>query len=132
MARSLRVGDELFQVYLDAENKVNWFIYKIRTIRGGKTTAICKNKYTWINKGKSSGGYGWAESIPSYYRETWVSSDGAPDGIATTKKKAIDKEIASIKRNKKRFLKNGWGDCFDYCPDSQIKKLKAMRLRIKK
>lgn len=63
----------------------------VRTVRGGRITAILKASFTWGKRSTKHGDYGWLPSIPKWCRTTW-SVGREPFGLFTTKLQAVRHE----------------------------------------
>jgi hypothetical protein len=84
----MKPGDILYQVLHEDDGKPTMEEWHIRTIRGGKITAIWKLPHTWGKRSKKHGDFGWLDPIPAWCRQTWrVGSK--PIGLSTTRRQAI-------------------------------------------
>lgn len=93
-----KVGQSLFMIFCDeTTGKVEIAEWIVRTIRGGKVSAIWKFESTWGKRSKKNGDFGWLPNIPAWARETW-RVDSEPNNLKTTKLSAIRKEMRSIDR----------------------------------
>ena len=88
-----KVGQSLWMLMVDeATGKPEMEEWIIRTIRGGKVTAIWKLSCTWGKRSTKHGDFGWLPRIPSWTRQTWPV-DRKPYNLFTTKLAAIREEI---------------------------------------
>lgn len=120
----LTVGQPLYCVGEEPDGKATIETWIVRTIRGGKITAIWKLSHTWGKRSKKHGDIGWCDPIPTWCRKTWrvVDMERWPRSgpfawsLFTTKRAAIrdaikttepddfdtpeqyDRHIASLKR----------------------------------
>jgi len=108
-----KVGDIYYRFDIDDETaKYEWDIYIVRTVRGGKATAIMKNVCTWGKRSKKHGDFGWLPAIDQMWRKSWYFKAeginawrvGEPFGIFRTKLQAINAKIKHHKYN----IKRGW------------------------
>ena len=93
-----KVGKPLFMVTTDdTTGKVEIGEYVIRTIRGGKVSAIYKlDGITWGKRSTKAGDYGWLKTIPKWCRETWSEVGEGRTYLFTTKLAAIRAEMKSL------------------------------------
>lgn len=91
-------GETLYEVCLDSDTgKFETDIWIVRTIRGGKITAICKNEYTWVKLTKKHGDWGWDPNIPAIWRETWAVGRHPRRNIRRTRLEAWTLERDQLK-----------------------------------
>lgn len=80
-----KIGTIYYSLYVDEETlQHDWDEWHVRTIRGGKVTAIRKDQFTWVKQSKKAGDWGWAKRIHSLWRNTWRQGSD-PFGMHTTK-----------------------------------------------
>ena len=93
-----RKGQILYQIGCEEDGKPSMETWVIRTIRGGKITAIWKLSCTWGKRSKKHGDYGWLDRIPSWCRKTWREDQPMPGWfqLFTTKRQAIAHAIKSF------------------------------------
>ena len=93
-----KVGQILYVAYYDIDTcKVESVQWEIRTIRGGRATAIEKNSETWIKLSKKNFDWGWSPSIPSCFRKTW----------------SLDRDWSFSMMHLFLTKKAAWEDCLD-------------------
>lgn len=116
----LKVGQTLYNIGVAEDGSPTTETWIIRTIRGGKVTAIWKLSHTWGKRTKKHGDFGWLDPIPAWCRRTWREDGPIPRwyGLFTTKRQAVMHEI-----------KNFHEDDFDTPEQAErfITKLKRMR-----
>ncbi len=120
---SLAVGTVLYNAHFDVDypsGKVSGEVYEevVRSIKRAPNTSNDSKKYvhvvkkidgvTWVDTTpppatrygkKPEKTEGWASSIPSFYRNSFVLSDNLPMGYCTTKLLAIKSAISGIQRS---------------------------------
>jgi hypothetical protein len=86
-----RKGQTLFTIGFEPDGKPTTETWIIRTIRGGKITAIWKLSHTWGKRSKKQGDFGWLDPIPAWCRNTWREDRPIPSWfmLFTTKRQAI-------------------------------------------
>jgi len=120
----LIVGQPLYAIGEEPDGKATIETWIVRTVRGGKITAIWKLSHTWGKRSRKHGDHGWLDPIPAWCRKTWrvVDMERWPRSgpfawmLFTTKRAAIrdaikttepddfdtteqyDRHIASLKR----------------------------------
>lgn len=128
----MKIGQKLYSVGpLDGDGKIEWDEYIVRTIRGGKVFATCKNSSTWGKVSKHHGDFGWLDPVHSVWRKSWRVDEDIPSWftIATTRKGALKLAIAQQKK---------WGSDEDYDDpipgrnDRIVKTLESMLKRERK
>ncbi len=95
-AMRFKVGQALYRCSIDDDGKVELTTWIIRSIRKGRAFATEKNEWTWKKLSKKNGDWGWAKTIPSWLKQSFV---GDPDNASlyTTKLAAIRKELRDIR-----------------------------------
>lgn len=94
---SWKVGQSLWMLLVDEETgQPKMEEYIIRTIRGGKVTAIWKLQCTWGKRSTKHGDFGWLKRIPAWTRGTWKVDGKLPMNLFTTKLQAIRSEIKNL------------------------------------
>lgn len=74
-----KIGQELYRAWADDEGKCQCDTWVVRTIKGGKTTAIRRNEWTWVrNPDKFGGPRVWAKSIGKNERRSWMDYEKCP------------------------------------------------------
>lgn len=100
----LTVGQSLYSISNEPDGKATVDTYVVRTIRGGKITAIWKLAgITWGKRSPKTGDYGWLAKIPAWCRKTWTIASMEKAGrsgpfaysLFTTKRAAILDAIKS-------------------------------------
>lgn len=89
----LTIGQTLYMIGGEPDGKATVETWMIRTIRGGKITAIWKLSHTWGKRSRKHGDYGWLDPIPAWCRKTW-RDEGKRSGpyawsLFTTKRAAV-------------------------------------------
>lgn len=93
---SVKPGKVYYHISADDDGKLAAETWIVRTVRGGKVTAIWKLPWTWGKRSTKTGDYGWLARIPAWCRRTWpVGSE--PFGLFTTKRAAIQHELKRSK-----------------------------------
>lgn len=91
-----KVGQVFIECSANDDGAVDFDEWHVRTIRGGKVTAIMFDKvWTWGKLSKKNGDFGWKKNIPKEFRRTW-KADGKPWRMFTTKRQAARDELASV------------------------------------
>lgn len=87
----MKIGKTLYYVGSEPDGNATIETWIIRTIRGGKITAIWKLSCTWGKRSKKAGDFGWLDPIPAWCRRTWRANEPIPSwfGLHTTKRQAI-------------------------------------------
>lgn len=67
----MKVGQTLYMIGAETDGTPTVETWIIRTIRGGKITAIWKLSHTWGKRSKKHGDFGWRDPIPAWCRKTW-------------------------------------------------------------
>lgn len=96
-----RVGQSLYDVLVGNNGACELTEWIVRTIRGGKVTAIKKDQFTWVKLSSKNGDWGWAKSIDPLWRQSW--SCGQPAPLQTTKRLAW-KDCLTIAKRKGHYL----------------------------
>lgn len=81
--RAMKPGTVLFEVDIDVDGTCRIQHWVVRTVRGGKVTAIRKDQFTWVKRSLRNHDWGWADDIRSYDRRSWPIG-AAPLGVFTT------------------------------------------------
>jgi len=102
----MKLGQKLFSVLIDFDTgKCEMETWIVRTIRGEKITAVCKNSFTWVKLSDKNFDWGWAKTIDTTWRNTWGYGKAPPE-LKTTKRlawKAI-KDRAEMYKKSCRFM----------------------------
>ena len=125
MHMALKIGQPFFQVHIDPmDGTCVMAEYRVRTIRGGKVTAIqYMPGITWVKLSTKSGDYGWDKSIAPVFRKTWPETDSCEDqGLFTTRSKAWR---AAQKRMKGERFRSWFEDGMAEKADRTIKRMLA-------
>jgi len=88
----IKPGKVYYGIVHDDNGKPSFDEWVVRTVRGGKVTAILKASFTWGKRSTKAGDYGWLPRIPAWCRTTW-RIDREPFGIFTTKLQAVRHEL---------------------------------------
>lgn len=84
-----KVGTEFFEVFIDeATGECRMETWEVRTIRGGRITAIHRDRFTWVKLSKKNGDFGWAKTIDPLWRATWDVQHPRPGYLALNKRAA--------------------------------------------
>lgn len=127
----IKKGAIFHSLYVDNDTlQHSWSTYVVRTIRGGKITAIEKNSCTWGKRSKKQGDYGWLENIDDMFRETWKVGDELPHAFSTTRLGEIRKAVKSHERYVKMKFYSSQDDIKNM--DKKLARLKATEKRSKK
>lgn len=91
----MKVGQILFCIYPDADDEGKPIVeqWHVRSIRGGKITAIWFSSTTWGKRSKKHGDFGWLDPIARYARKSWKVDGPLPWGLFTTKKQVVRFEL---------------------------------------
>lgn len=86
-------GDTLYAILHEDDGTPTVERWIVRTVRGGKATAIWKLSHTWGKRSKKHGDFGWLDPIPAWCRRTWpLVSGNTPWGLYVSKAAAIKAE----------------------------------------
>lgn len=88
----IKPGKVYYAIVPEADGRPSWNEWHVRTVRGGKATAILKASFTWGKRSSKAGDYGWLDRIPAWCRHTW-RLDRNPFGLFTTKRQAVRYEL---------------------------------------
>lgn len=118
------------------DGKVDWEEWILRSFRRGNKTSSgyqpSQRAYfvqkipgiTWVKLSKKHFDYGWAKSIPSYYRKSAYVKDGKlPFNLYSTKLQAARAELKRAEKDLKEtifkcesdFTTEEWQACIDEC-----------------
>ena len=88
---TMKVGQTLYMIGADPDGTPTVETWIVRTIRGGKITAIWKLSHTWGKRSRKHGDFGWLDPIPAWCRKTWRADQPMPVWfqLFTTKRQAI-------------------------------------------
>lgn len=104
----MKPGTVLHEAYIvDGTGELEWSEWVVRSTRKGRVFATLKASWTWGKKSKKQGDYGWLDPIATRWRRSWREGELPPQGIRTTKIKALQ---AAIK------LQRDYGADEDYDP----------------
>ena len=95
-----RKGQTLYMIGCEEDGRPTTETWIVRTIRGGRITAIWKLSHTWGKRSKKNGDFGWIDPIPAWCRKTWVADKPMPSWffLFTTKRQAIANAIKTFER----------------------------------
>lgn len=102
-----KLGKVLYSANVDDDGKVDLEEWIVRTIRGGKITAVWKNNVSWGKRSPKHGDFGWLPNIPHWMRQSWAVG-GEPMLLYPTKKQAY----AHILRGLTHYVDEGT-DAYD-------------------
>jgi hypothetical protein len=91
----VKPGKVYYAITITDDGKITVENWVVRTVRGGKITAIWKLPYTWGKRSTKNGDFGWLKNIPTWCRRTW-KVDTEPYSIFTTKRRAIQYELKHV------------------------------------
>lgn len=114
----IKVGTILYWLTTENDGSPTVEEYHVRTIRGGKITAIWKLKCTWGKRSTKNGDFGWLDPIPAWTRKSWYIGAPLPFKFFTTKRQAILDAI-----------KNTTADDFETTAEWEIFNAKIKRMR---
>lgn len=132
-----KVGDEYHRLCIDEEEgDYEWDLFVVRTVRGGKATAIQKNFCTWGKRSKKHGDFGWLDSIDQMWRHSWyfdVTGDkewrkNDPWNLHRTKLQALRYTM----KKHREYIKEGWYEGDNKAAEKMTNKLKAIEKRLKR
>lgn len=89
----IKPGDTLYAILHEDDGTPTVERWIVRTVRGGKATAIWKLTHTWGKRSKKHGDFGWLDPIPAWCRKSWrIAGSSLPVGLYWTKAEAIKAE----------------------------------------